>query len=101
MNETQLKEWQDEYNEISKYFMEFHNYFLSNSIFLSPDLYVEFQAIDELFKTALVKSRIAKQGLNSAELTLEVYRNIFEEAEPIKERIRALVQKRLHYQDAI
>ena len=100
MDEEQFKEWQSEYNDISKYFMEFHNYLLHNSIFISPDLYSEFQAIDDLFKIALAKSRIAKQGLNSKEFTLEVYENIFEKAEPIKERIRELVQKRLHYQDA-
>lgn len=101
MNEAQLKGWQDEYDEISGHLKEFHDYLLYNSIFLSPDLYVEFQAIDELFRTALVKSRAAKQGLKSAELTLDVYRNIFEESEPIKERIKVLVQKRLHYQDAV
>ncbi|HBB96593.1 MAG TPA: hypothetical protein DC054_14510 [Blastocatellia bacterium] len=100
MNEEQLKEWQREYDEIGKYFMEFHNYFLYNSIFLSPDLYAEFRAIDELFNTSLMKSRIAKQGLNASEFTLEVYENIYEKTEPIKERIRDLVQKRLHYQDA-
>ena len=48
MNEEQFKEWQREYDEIGKYFMEFHNYFLYNSIFLSSDLYAEFKAIDEL-----------------------------------------------------
>jgi hypothetical protein len=100
MNEQQLKEWQHEYDEIGRYFMEFHNYFLYNSIFLSPDLYAEFEAIDELFNTSLIKSRIAKQGLNASEFTLEIYENIYKKTEPIKERIRDLVQKRLHYQDA-
>jgi len=100
MNEEQFKEWQREYDEIGKYFMEFHNYFLYNSIFLSSDLYAEFKAIDELFNTSLIKSRIAKQGLNASEFTLEVYENIYKKTEPIKERIRDLVQKRLHYQDA-
>lgn len=100
MNEEQLKEWQGEYEEIGKSFMEFHNYFLNNSIFLSPDLFAEFKAIDELFSTSLVKSRIAKQGLNANEFTLEIYENIYEKTEPIKERIRDLVQKRLHYEDA-
>lgn len=100
MNEEQLKEWQREYEEIGKYFMEFHNYFLYNSVFLSPDLCAEFKAIDELFNTSLVKSRLAKQGLNANEFTLEVYENIYTKTEPIKERIRDLVQKRLHYEDA-
>lgn len=100
MNEEQLIEWQREYDEIGKHFMEFHNYFLYNSIFLSPDLCAEFKAIDELFNTSLIKSRIVKQGLNASEFTLEIYENIYEKTEPIKERIRDLVQKRLHYQDA-
>jgi hypothetical protein len=100
MNEEQLKEWQREHEEIGKSFMKFHNYFLNNSIFLSPDLFAEFKAIDELFNTSLIKSRIAKQGLNASEFTLEIYENIYEKTEPIKERIRDLVQKRLHYQDA-
>jgi hypothetical protein len=100
MSEEQLKEWQREYEEIGKSFMKFHNYFLNNSIFLGPDLFAEFKAIDELFNTSLVKSRIAKQGLNASEFTLEIYDNIYEKTEPLKERIRDLVQKRLHYQDA-
>lgn len=100
MNEEQFKEWQNEYNEISEHFMEFHNYLLYNSIFLSPDLYAEFKAADEIFNAALVKSRIAKQGLNAREFTLEVYEDIYKKTEPIKERIRELVQKRLRYEDA-
>lgn len=100
MNEEQLKEWQNEYNEISEHFREFHNYLHYNSIFLSPDLYAEFKEVDELFKAALKKSRIAKQGLNAREFTLEVYEDIYKKAEPIKERIRELVQKRLRYKDA-
>ncbi|MDT4896398.1 MAG: hypothetical protein QOH25_1475 [Acidobacteriota bacterium] len=100
MNEGQFKEWQDEYNEISEHFMGFHNYLLYNSIFLSPDLYVEFKEVDKIFNEALDKSRIAKQGLNSSEFTLEVYENIYKKTEPIKEKIRELVQKRLRYEDA-
>jgi hypothetical protein len=100
MSEEQFGEWQREHDEITKHFIEFHNYLLYNSIFLSPDLYAEFRSADDLFNTALVKSQIAKQGLNATEFTLEVYGNIFEKTEPIKEKIRNLVQNRLHYQDA-
>lgn len=100
MNEEQLQAWQHEHDEIGKYFMEFHNYFIYNSIFLSSDLCAEFKAVDELFNTSLIKSRIAKQGLNASEFTLEIYENIYRKTEPIKEKIRNLVQKRLHYQDA-
>jgi hypothetical protein len=100
MNEEQLQAWQLEHDEIGKYFMEFHNYFIYNSIFLSSDLYAEFKAIDELFNTSFIKSGIAKQGLNTSEFTLEIYENIYKKTEPIKEKIRDLVQKRLHYQDA-
>lgn len=100
MNEQQFKEYQEEIEEISKNFMDFHNYLLNNSIFLSPDLYVQFKALDELFHNALFKSKIAKQGLAREEFTMEVYENIYEKAEPLKERIRELVQKRLRYQEA-
>jgi hypothetical protein len=100
MNEEQREEWQHEHDEIGKYFMEVHNHFIYNSIFLRSDLCKEFKAIDELFNASLVKSRIAKQGLNTGEFTLEVYENIYKKTEPIKEKIRDLVQQRLHYQDA-
>lgn len=100
MNEEQFKVYQREYDEISNYVMDFHNYLLNNSIFLSPDLYAQFKAVDELFHSALIKSDIAKQGLARSELTIEIFENIYNKAEPIKDKIRELVQKRLRYQDA-
>lgn len=72
MNEEQLKAYQNEYHEITEHFMEFHNYLVYNNIFLSSDLYAEFRVVDKLFHTNLVKSRIAKEGLSSSELTFEV-----------------------------
>jgi hypothetical protein len=100
MNEEQYKEYRREYEEISNHFMDFHNYLLNNNIFLSPDLYAQFKAVDELFHNALIKSNIAKQGLSRSEFTMEVFENIYNKAEPIKEKIRELVQKRLRYQEA-
>jgi hypothetical protein len=100
MNEQQLKEHQQEYEEIDKHFMAFHNYLLNNSIFLSPDLYAQFKTVDDLFHNALVKSKIAKHVIARSDLTLEVWDNIYQKAEPIKEKIRELVKKRLRYQVA-
>jgi hypothetical protein len=100
MDERQLAEYQQEYEEISTAFMAFHNYLLNNSIFLSPDLYPQFKAVDDLFHRALVKSSIAIHGLARGEFTLEIFDDIYHKVEPIKESIRELVQKRLRYQDA-
>lgn len=100
MSEQQFTEYQQEFEEISKNFMDFHNYLLNNSIFLSPDLYAQFKVADELFHESLVRSDIAKQGLAREQLTMEVFGNIYEKAVPIKEKIRELVQKRLRYQEA-
>lgn len=64
--------------------------------FLSSDLYTRFMAADKLLSTAVVKSRIASEGLARERLTLEVY----EDLGPIKDRIRDLVQNRLYYNEA-
>lgn len=100
MDEQQLKEFQQEYEIVSKSFADFHNYLLHNSIFLSPDIHKEFAIVDKIFNETLAKSRIARQGLKREQLTLEAYENVYERTEPIKDKIRELIQQRLHHQEA-
>src|SRR5205085_2601260 len=45
-------------------------------------------------------ARLIQPSRIEREFSHEVYENIYKKTEPIKERIRDLVQKRLHYQDA-
>ena len=88
-----------ELNEARKRLSEFHNYLLYNRIFLSPDLYAEFRAMDELLIGALHDSEVGKES-RDYKLITKPYKEIKEKADPISERIERLIQERLHHEEA-
>jgi hypothetical protein len=86
-------------HEAKKYVVEFHNYLLYNRIFLSPDLYTQFKAMDELLTGALHDSEVGKES-QDYQLITRPYKEIQKKADSITEEIGRLVQKRLRLPEA-
>lgn len=88
-----------ELGEAKKRLTEFHNYLLYNKIFLSPDLYAQFRAMDELLMGALNDSEVGKESRDHKLIT-RPYKQIREKADSIIGEIERLIQKRLHHEEA-
>jgi hypothetical protein len=91
--------FQYELAEAKKHAGEFHNYLLYNRIFLSSDLYAQFEAMDKLLWEAL-RYRELGEASRDYKLICRGYEEIQRRAEPIREEIRRLVQKRLRPEEA-
>lgn len=94
--------WYD-LHEVKKRVYNFHNYYISNRIFLSQDLKKEFQKIDELLLSAINDreiSELAKGSGGSWDLVHKGYKDISKESGKIVARIEELVQKRLEFDKA-
>ncbi len=80
-------------------FWDFHNYTVRNRIFLSSDLFEQFQKIDDVMWEAIVYMESGQKERDS-KMRDEAYKKIREEVNPIRDEIERLIQKRLHYHEA-
>jgi len=80
-------------------FGEFHNYTIRNRIFLSSNLFKQFQKIDDVMWEAIVQREYGQEG-DDQSMWLEAYKKIRDETNPIRDEIERLIQKRLHYHEA-
>lgn len=89
-----------EYGEARSASVIFHNYINHNSIFLSQDLKEKFVAIDDAMWSAVVDKEI---GHHSKDHTMQrkSFSDIQDEIKPLKDDIEAIVQKRLHMDEAL
>ncbi|MFN8412556.1 MAG: hypothetical protein U0Z26_09235 [Anaerolineales bacterium] len=78
---------------------EFRNFMAYNRIFLSKDLKVEFEKIDELMAMALA-NRETGEIARDYKMISEAYKGLGKEAESVVERIENLVQERLEFTKA-
>ena len=91
------------YHELSdakKASVDFHNYLLNNSIFLSQDIKDKFLALDDIFWSAITDKEIWHDS-NYGHAKTKSFTDIQKEVKPIKEAIESLVQKRLQLDQAI
>jgi len=80
--------------------VDFHNYILDNSIFLSRDIKDKFITLDDILWGAITdKAREHESEYRT--LQLKTFTEIQQEIKPIKEEIESLVQKRLQLDQAI
>lgn len=78
---------------------EFRSFMVYNRIFLSKDLKVEFEKIDEVLSRALA-TRETGERARDYNMISEAYKVLGQEAETIVERIENLVQERLEFTKA-
>lgn len=78
---------------------EFHNYIILNRIFMSSDLRDRFTEIDDILRAALSDAEIGQRGM-SEELTSRALAAVRQQVDSKLAEIEALVQKRLHYDEA-
>jgi len=78
---------------------EYRNFMAYNRIFLSKDLKLEFEKIDELLAQALANRETGELARNY-DMISEAYKILDKEAETIVERIESLVQERLEFTKA-
>ena len=89
--------WHD-LNDVTQAFSDFHNYIVRNKIFLSSDLQEQFSKVDDLIWASICEME-ADQSSRSRDLSIKAYKKIRDDVNPIKDKIQALVQTRLHYHD--
>ncbi len=87
-------------NEVEQTCSDFHNFIIRNRIFLSSDLKEQFTAIDNILWDALTDKRLGHEH-KDREMSISAYKQIQDKIGPIRDEIEQLVQKRLHYQDAL
>lgn len=80
-------------------FWDFHNYSIRNRIFLTPDLFEQFQTIDDVMWQAIVL-RESGQEDNGHQMWTDAYKKIKDEINPIRDEIERLIQTRLRYHEA-
>lgn len=79
---------------------EFHEYIIRNKIFLTNDLYKEFEKIDDLLYGSIHEYQFGRESKDIQVIT-GVYKKLKEDVSPISIVIEGLVQKRLHYTDVV
>ncbi len=80
-------------------FGDFHNYTIRNRIFLTSDLFQQFQKIDDVMRDAIVYKEEGQED-SDVEMSRDAYKKIRDEVNPVRDEIERLIQKRLHYHEA-
>ncbi len=80
-------------------FHDFHNYMIRNRIFLSSDLFQQFQKVDDIIGEAII-CRECGEGDGDMKMWTNAYKKIRDEIDPIRDEIERLIQKRLRYHEA-
>lgn len=97
---TKAMFWHD-LQETHKAFEDFHNYIVHNQVFLSSDLKEQFEKLDDIMWSAIIERKVGEcnEGLVRSDMQVNAYKKIRDDINPIKDKIAALIQKRLHYHD--
>jgi len=77
----------------------FHNYTIRNRIFLSTDLFQQFQKIDDMMWEAIVLRELDEEG-DDRKMWTDANKKIRDDINPVRDEIERLIQKRLHYHEA-
>lgn len=77
--------------------INFHNYILDNKIFLTTDLFEQFEKADKILSDCVLSREIDEQ---LREFSYDRYKKASEDLDVICGEIEELVQKRLHHEDA-
>ena len=88
-----------EINEAYKFFLEFHQYLIKNSIFLSDELKSKFYDIDTLMWKLWVANKVGEEHGDST-MKLKGFEECDEPIERLMKEIEVLVRARLYPQDA-
>lgn len=88
------------YNEVSHSIMEFHNYVLLNKIFFHKEMFDLFSEIDSrVYEAHLLSSELVEHS-NSNEVW-KTLREANKKIQPLINQLEEVIQKRLHFEDAI
>ncbi len=74
---------------------EFHNYLLRHKIFVQPDLFNKLQELDTILRESLTMKQIAEESADR-KMGDDAYKKIRDDAQPLRDLIGKLIQKRLH-----
>ena len=88
------------FNDAQSCVYDLHNYLSYNKMFLSSDLCEKFKEMDDSLYKALSDAEWSKRD-EDRKLIREAYKKVKEKAEPLLDEIEKLVQKRLHYEEAL
>jgi hypothetical protein len=80
-------------------FQDFHNYTIRNRIFLSSDLFQQFQRIDDVMWEGIVLREEGEEG-DDREMRMDANSKIKDEVNPVRDEIERQIQRRLHYHEA-
>lgn len=89
-----------ELRAVEEAFFDFHNYIVTNQIFLSLDLQEQFTKADDIMLSAIVERKVGHEA-GDKQMWYKAYKKIKEEINPIRDTIEKLVQIRLHYHDVL
>jgi hypothetical protein len=91
-----ILDWRD-LIDAQKYSIEFHTYFQSNRIFISPEIKDKFNQIDTLIHEALVAKKMDSNGYSgeSKNYLIEALDKFEKQVKPLMVDIESLVQTRL------
>ncbi len=78
-----------------EYSNEFHNYLLRHKIFVQPDLFNKLQELDTILRESLAIKEIATESLDR-KMGDDAYKQIRDDAQPLRDLIGELIQKRLN-----
>ena len=88
------------YNEVAQSVMEFHNYVLLNKIFFHKEMFDLFSEIDSrLYESHLLSSELVEHS-NSNDVW-KTLREANNKIQPLINKLEEVIQKRLHFEDAI
>ena len=88
------------YNEVAKAIMEFHNYIILNKIFFHKEMFDLFSEIDSrIYESHLLSSELVEHS-NSNDVW-KTLREANKKLQPLVNKLEEVIQKRLHFEDAI